>query len=443
MVNKVNSLINGLTPNLKKIIGNTGWLFADKIIRMGMGIFIWVWIARFLGPNDYGLFNYAVAFVGLLTPIAVLGLDNLVIRELVHKNYKKEEILGTAFAMRVAGGIITLIASFVIIFLIRNGQVITYWLVGIIAASTLFLSFDVIDLWFQSQVRSKYSVIAKDTAFFAVTAVRILLIKLNAPVTAFAWATLAEVALGAAGLIIYFYIKGERILIWKVNYKLSKNLLIECLPLLISNTAILLYMKIDVLLLGQMTGERSVGIYSAATKISEAFYFIATVIATSVFPVIIGNSEMYYERLKKLFNTTTMLAYIIVIPLSLLSNIIISIFGKQYMQAGPMLAVHTWATIFVFLGVAQGSWFIKEGKTGIYMQLYRTLIGAVINIVLNIILIPRYEGMGASIATVIAYSYVGYFSNMFNKKTRKMFYMQSAALIPVPYLKHKADSYLI
>jgi polysaccharide transporter, PST family len=437
MINKANSFIEKLTPNLRKIIGNTGWLFADKIIRMGTGIFVWVWIARYLGPTNYGLFSYAVAFVGLLTPIAVLGLDNLVIREIVNKKDEKDEVLGTAFIMRIIGGIITVIISMIIIVLIKRGEVVTYWLVGIIAASTLFLSFDVIDLWFQSQVRSKYSVIAKNAAFFIVTAMRIMFIKFNASVIAFAWASFAEALLGAFGLIIYFYINGNSLSRWKMNIKLSKSLLIECLPLLISNTAILLYMKIDVLILGQMTGERSVGIYSAATKISEAFYFIATVIATSVFPVIIGNSDMYYDRLKRLFNATSMLAYFVMIPLSLLANVIIKIFGAQYSEAGPMLAVHTWATIFVFLGVAQGSWYIKEGKKGIYMQLYRTLIGTVINIALNIILIPKYQGMGASIATVIAYSYVGFFSNIFNKETKKIFYMQLASLIPIPYLKQK------
>jgi O-antigen/teichoic acid export membrane protein len=429
MLITIDRLKKSLTPTLRKIIGNTGWLFADRIIRMGVGIFVWVWIARYLGPKSYGMLSYAIAFVGLISPIATLGLDNIVIREIVKKRYNENDILGTSFVMRILGGVITFLVSLFIIFIIKNNSTSIYWLVGILSAATLFQAFDVIDLWFQSQVRSKYTVIAKSSAFFILTIVRVILINVHAGVNAFAWAIFVETILGEIGLIAFFLFKGKTLARWKINLPLIKDFLVECLPLLLSNAAILLYMKIDVILLGQMTGEKSVGIYSAATKVSEAFYFIATTVATSVFPVIIENSDIYFDRLKRLFRLTAILGYAIVIPLSVLSGFIIKIFGTQYLSAGPMLAVHAWATIFVFLGVAQGSWYIKEGKKGIYMQLYRTLAGAVINIILNIILIPKYEGLGAAIATVIAYSYVGVFSNIFNKKTRDIFYMQLKALL--------------
>jgi len=426
---KITHLINKLSPTLKKIIGNTGWLFFDKVFRMGIGIVVWVWIARYLGPDKFGLFNYAIAFVALLTPIATLGLDNLVIREIVKNKDARYEILGSAFAMRFAGGILTVLLAIGLIAIIRPGEMLTLWLVGIIAAGTIFQSLDVIDFWFQSEVKSKFTVMAKNSAFTISAIVKVILIKIQAPLIDFAWISFVEILLGAIGLLFFYHKGNNKIKKWSVSLARIKELLKESIPLLVSNAAILLYMKVDILLLGQMKGETAVGYYSAATKISEAFYFISMIIAGSVFPVIIGNEELYFERLKKLLNVTTALAYAIIIPIFLLANTIILVFGSQYATSGPILAVHTWATLFVFLGVAQGSWYIKGGKPGIYLQMKRTIIGLIINVVLNIILIPSMSGLGAAIATIVAYSYVGYFSNLFNRETRKIFKMQTQSLL--------------
>jgi len=426
---KITHLINKLSPTLKKIIGNTGWLFFDKVFRMGIGIVVWVWIARYLGPDKFGLFNYAIAFVALLTPIATLGLDNLVIREIVKNKDARYEILGSAFAMRFAGGILTVLLAIGLIAIIRPGEMLTLWLVGIIAAGTIFQSLDVIDFWFQSEVKSKFTVMAKNSAFTISAIVKVILIKIQAPLIDFAWISFVEILLGAIGLLFFYHKENNKIKKWSVSLARIKELLKESIPLLVSNAAILLYMKVDILLLGQMKGETAVGYYSAATKISEAFYFISMIIAGSVFPVIIGNEELYFERLKKLLNVTTALAYAIIIPIFLLANTIILVFGSQYATSGPILAVHTWATLFVFLGVAQGSWYIKGGKPGIYLQMKRTIIGLIINVVLNIILIPSMSGLGAAIATIVAYSYVGYFSNLFNRETRKIFKMQTQSLL--------------
>lgn len=426
---KITHLINKLSPTLKKLIGNTGWLFFDKIFRMGVGIFVWVWIARYLGPDDFGLFNYAIAFVALLSPVATLGLDNLVIREVVRNKESRYEILGSAFALRFTGGVLAVLLATGIITIIRPGQTLTLWLVGIIAAGTIFQAFDVIDLWFQSEVKSKFTVIAKNIAFTISAIIKIILIKIQAPLIDFAWISLVEIVLGSMGLLFFYLKENNKISEWKINFSRTKELLKESIPLLVSNAAILLYMKVDILILGQMKGETAVGYYSAATKISEAFYFVSIIISGSVFPVIISDEKLYYERLKKLIKVTTGLAYAIVIPLFFLANTIILIFGQQYVTSGPILAAHAWATLFVFLGVAQGSWYIKEGKPGIYLQMRRTITGLIINVILNIILIPSLSGLGAAIATIIAYSYVGYFSNLLNKETRKIFILQTQSLL--------------
>jgi len=431
--------IRNLTPNLKKIAGNTGWLFADRMIRMGVGVIVWIWIARYLGPDQFGLLNYSIAFVALISPIAVLGLDNLVIRDVVQNPELKEELLGTAYAMRASGGILSFFICLVLILAIRPGETLTHWMVLILAFTSIIQSFDIIDFWFQSQIQAKYTVIAKNSAFLISAIIRVYLILIKAPVISFAWMILVETLLGALGMIVFYHSQGNKMLKWRIKTDRAKKLLKDCLFITLSNSAVLLYMKIDVFILGQMSGEKSVGIYSAATKVSEIFYFFATIIASSVFPVIIGEASAYNERLKKLFDIMVIVSYVIIIPISFLSPFIIGVFGVKYAASSPVLSVHVWATIFVFLGVAQTSWYIKEGTRGLYIQLKRTIMGAVINIVLNIILIPMYNALGAAIATIIAYAYVGYFANIFNKETIDIFRMQTRSLFLVNLIKRRTN----
>lgn len=423
-----------LTPNIRKIAANTGWLFADRILRMGVGFVVWIWVANYLGPSDFGLLNYALALVTLLSPLTTLGLDNLIVKDIVENKENKDVSIGTAFFMRIAGSIVVFAASMVIVLFLRPGDTVMFWMVAIIAFTTFIQTFDVIDYWFQSLVRSKYTVIARNIAFLIAAGLRVYLISIKAPVVAFAWMTLVEALISAVGVIFFYHYTENNIFHWRVKLAKVKGLIKNSLLITVSSTAVLLYMKIDILLLGEMSTEASVGIYSAAAKVSEVFYFVATIMSSSVFPIIISESEIYYDRLKKMFDLMTFIAYLIILPLFFFAPLVIGAFGSKYASASPVLSVHVWATMFVFLGVAQSSWYIKEGTKGLVMQLRRTILGAVINIVLNIFLIPAYDSYGAAISTIIAYAYVGYFANMFSKETFGIFKMQTRSLFLVNYI---------
>jgi len=198
----------------------------------------------------------------------------------------------------------------------------------------------------------------------------------------------------------------------------------------------MLYMKIDQVMLYEMCSDRDVGIYSAAARISELWYFIPGIIVTSVFPSIVKSrtisSLQYYDRIQKLFRFMALLAYCIVIPVSLCSNLIVGLFySNSYIESGPILCVHVLATIFVFLGVAQEPWSISEGY--FMLSLRRTFVGAVCNILLNLILIPSFKGMGAAVATLISQAVASYLMNFFDKRTRNIFYRQTYALFLMKY----------
>jgi PST family polysaccharide transporter len=419
-------------PNLQKILKNTGWLFADKIIRMGVGLLVGAWVARYLGPVQFGIYNYAVAFVALFTPFATLGLDGIVVRNILREPSLKEETLGTAFLLKLTGGILALFLTVSAVSFMRPADTLTRWLVGITAAGMIFQACDTIDFWFQSQVLSRYTVYARNGAFLIISLVKIALILAHAPLIAFAWAALAEIAVGAVGLIISYRINKQHLRALRVSLARAREMLRDSWPLILAVLSINVYMRIDQVMLGDMVGSKAVGVYTAAIKVSEIWYFIPTAIVSSVFPSIIQmktkNEGLYYQRLQKLFNIMTAMSFSIAIPMTFLSTSVVTLlFGHAYGPSGPVLAVHIWAAVFVFLGLAQGPWDVSENLTT--FSLVRTASGAFINIVLNFILIPKYSVIGAAIATVVAQACSAVILNSISTRTRVIFIKQMQSFL--------------
>ncbi|MDZ8261073.1 flippase [Nostoc sp. ChiQUE01b] len=417
---------------LRAIIANTGWLFADRILRMGASLVVGVWVARYLGVQQYGLFNYALAFVALFSPIFTLGLDDVVVRHLVRQSSNKEEILGTTFWLKFLGGIASVFLAVSTMFFLGEHEILKIWLVAILGIAGIFRASDTIELWFQSQVQSKYTVIAKNTAFLLNTVIKITLILTKAPLLAFALITLAEFAMSAIGLLIVYQVKGASLWLWRWSFTTAKTLLKESLPLIFSGFAIMIFMRIDQVMLGQMIGDSQVGVYSAAVRISEIWYFIPGAIVSSVAPAIYAAKEksesLYYQRIGQLFSLMTYISLAIALPMSFLSDkIIMVMFGSGYAEAGPILAVHIWTSLFVFMGLATSPWFIAEGLN--HVSLGKTLFGAILNIILNLLLIPKYAGLGAAIATIISQAAAAFICNAFDSRTEKLFKIQVRSLI--------------
>ncbi|MDJ0673960.1 MAG: flippase [Calothrix sp. MO_167.B42] len=416
---------------LRAIIANTGWLFADRLLRMGINLIVVIWVARYLGVQQYGLYNYAIAFITLFSPLATLGLDNIVIRDLVNDSSNKEKILGTAFCLKVLGGFASLLLAVSCIVFLHQDDILTIWIVSILGVAGVIEAVETIDFWFQSQVQSKYAVFARNIAFIVIALVKISLIQMQAPLIAFVWAALAEISLAGIGLAIAYRLKGFSIRLWRWSSSLAKTLLKESWPLILSGFTIMIYMKIDQIMLGKMLDDSAVGFYSAATRISEIWYFIPTAIVASVSPSIYeakeNDARLYNRRIKQLLRLMVLLSVAIAIPMTFLSGTIITLlFGNGYIAAKTVLSIHIWASLFVFMGVATSPWFIAENLT--HLSLRRTLIGAVTNVILNILLIPTYGGIGAAIATVVAQAFASFFSNILHQETRKLFIIQIQSL---------------
>lgn len=443
------SLFNKLLPaplakklegrqSLREIIDNTGWLFLDKILRMGVGIIVSIWVIRYLGPDRFGQLSYATAFVGLFSAFASLGLDGIVVRELVRKPEDAPEILGSSFFLRIGGGAATLLISSLAILLLRHDEPQSLLLVAILASGTIFQAFDVIDFWFQSQVQSRYTVLARNSAFLTISCIKIGLILGHASLVMFAWAALAEIILAATGLGIAYRKSGHSIRAWRGTVNRCTALLSDSWPIILSGLSVAVYMKIDQIMLGEMIDNGAVGIYTSATKLSEIWYMIPMIIVSSIFPALIQSREkdeaLYYRRITRLFSLMAAISLMIALPMSLCSTwLVVALYGSHYQAAGPVLAVHIWSSLFVFYGVAQSPWDLTENLNRLAM--IRIILGATANVLLNLVLIPSYGVLGAAIATVLSQSLAAMFLNLIHEKTRPIFFCQLRSLLFLKYLR--------
>lgn len=391
---------------LQNVVNNIGWQFADNIVRMVVGLAVGIWVARYLGPEQFGLLSYALAFAAIFGVFATLGLEDILVRDLVRYPDNRNQILGSACLLRLGGGAFSFAVAVGTIALLRPDDARSQWLVAIIAAGALVQMVTVIEPWFNSQVQARYIVIAKNAAFLVCSLCKVALILLAAPLVAFAWIALAEVVLGAAGLAVVYHVAGGRMRAWQGVMRQAGDLLRDGWPMMTSVVVMMIYLRIDQIMLGELVGDEEVGIYSVAVRLAEVWCFIPTVLYWSVLPSIVEargvSEELFYARLQKFYNLMSLSAYAVAVPVALLAQWLVPLlFGTAYARGGPMLAVLVCANLFTGLEVARSAFLTAMNWTRLY--LWTVALGCLLNIALNLLLIPKYGGMGAAVASLIAY----------------------------------------
>lgn len=428
-------------PNLVKIIDNIGWLFFDRILHIVTGLLVGIWVARYLGPEQFGLLNYATALVAMFGAFATLGLQGIVVRDLVKNPEEATTTLGTAFLLQLLGGIAAIGAILFVVIWLKPEDTLTQTIVAITAFRLVFKSSDVIKYWFESKVASRHTVVVENSILVLIATTKVVMILNHAPLVAFVWCTLVEAVLVSIGLFAIYAKRASNLANWSIRLDRAAGLLRESWPLLLSGLAVMLYMRVDQLMLKEMIGAEAVGIYSAALRISETWYTVPTIVTASIFPAIIESKRLsetlYQERMQKLLNVLVAFALFGAILTTLAANwLVAALFGSHYAEAAPILMIHAWAGVFTFLGVASGKWYILEGMTR--PLFYRTLAGVVTNIPLNLALIPVAGAQGAAVATVVSYSVVALFYDLATPQTRPLFKLKMNALtLRWAYAEHR------
>lgn len=403
----------------RKVAKNAMWMVAERIIQMIISLFVGVISARYLGPENYGTLNYGLALVTLFSSIAKLGLDNVIIKEYINKREQNGLILGSAFVLRMISGVLSIICILGYIAITNPNDSIAFVTTLLQSFILIFEVFDLIDFWFQSQLKSKYVAIAKTIAYIVMSTYKIVLLVLGKSVEWFAFATSLEyIVILFILFIMYFKNGGQKL---RCSLKYGFNLLKQSYHFIISGLLVTLYTQMDKIMIGNYLDDSQVGLYSAATAISTMWGFIPNAIINSMRPTIYEAKEKegktYEKRLKQLYAIVFWCGILFSIGITIFSKFIITIlYGQEYIGASSSLSIAVWSTTFAYLGTARGIWIVCENKNK-YTKYY-VLFGAIFNLISNAILIPFMGIEGAAIATLISQVIVAILAPLLYKETR-------------------------
>jgi O-antigen/teichoic acid export membrane protein len=403
--------IAGFDPQaFDKYFKNTGSLFLGRVGSLMIKMLIGICIANYLGRSNNGILIGGTVYIYFFSAIASLGLDQFIVKELHQNPENRDQILGTSFLLKILASLVC-IPLISLAFFIYPANGTPYCYVLIFSFIGVFQAFSVIDTYFQSIVKAKYIMQVQIITNTASAIIKLGLIYYQFPLIYFVYAYTFDFVLLSIGYYLVYQKKDRDIFKWSFNLKLSKKLLSFSWPLIMSGIMVALYMKIDQLMLQNLAGVEEAGAYATVVQLSEAWNFIPVVIATSLFPAILNakrdDINRYQKRIQDLYDLMIYLSIPVAILFIFISPIIYKLYNPEYAYAAPVLAVHIWSGVFVFLGVASGQYLIAENFVKI--SFIRTACGAVVNIALNLILIPKMGMMGAAISTLIAYATATFF----------------------------------
>ena len=400
---------------LYAVIANSGWLMFDRIVRAFVGLLVGAWVARYLGPSDYGLLAYVLASVAMFHALATLGADAIVVRDISQRPQDAAGILGSAFVLRASVGGLCWAGAILWSAWASDGDRQTVVLTAIVASMLVFQAADVVDLWFQSQSQSRRTVVAKLVSYLVSSGIKIALILLQAPVMTFACvAALDALMAGLALLVAYRRFRTERQ--WRVLKDTARTLLREAWPFMLSGLAIAMYLRVDQLVINEVLGPRELGIYAAVLPISQLWQVISLTAAVSLAPHVarlkLADDARYVRTLVLIFRGFFYAGVATALVTVAVSGWLVeALFGAQYAEGATVLAVHAVSNIFCFLGVAHGLWLTNERRFAV--RLYGTLAAGFTALAMNFVLLPRIGLVGAAYAAIAAQAVAAFLVNLF------------------------------
>ncbi len=414
-----------------KYLKNTSWLAGEKLATMGISFAVGVLVARYLGPSNLGILSYAGSIAAFFAIFSELGLTPIITRNLVKNPEKETEILGTALLARIGASVLNVLVL-LIAFLFIKDDPLTKILTFMFVASTIFQSFFVIDYFYQSRVESKNAVQVRLVQFVVSTILKVCFLVFNAHIIWFALGVVLNDVMNATGLIMSYQRKNGDIRKWNFNKDYFIEMMKDSFPIFISGFLVLIYTSIDQIMIKHLMGNAAVGLYSVGTKLSEMSYMVPSIIVPSLFPAIVKarntDHELFTKRMQTLFDFMMVIALVVALGVTILGPWFIRTFyGATFEESGVVFQVHIWTCVFVYLGLTSSAWVFSENLQ--IVKLTRSILGAVVNVVLNYFWIPRYGIIGAAVATLVSQIVASYLGYLFSKKTWPLFVMMSRSLL--------------
>lgn len=403
----------------KRFLTNTGWIVGQQIVHILLSVLVGILSARYLGPTNYGVISYALSFVTLYSSIASLGMDSVIVKELIDKPDEEGTVLGSAILLRIISGLFSSLSVIVIIWLLNPGEVETVIIAVLCSISLIFRSFELLDYWFQRHLINKYTSIAKTIAYIVVSSYQIFLLKTEKSIEWFAFATSLDYIV--LTIIYYAYYKKQGGDNLKANIKTGLSTLKGSYHFIISGLMVSIYGQMDRMMLKTMVSSTAVGLYSVASYICTMWIFIPTAIINSARPIIMEERakdyRLYLRRLEQLYSGVIWISIIASIFISVFGGYAINVlYGSQYYEAIDPLKILIWSEIFSMIGTARSVWIVSEKKNK-YVKYY-LIYGVIVNAILNYLLIPKIGIIGAAIATLVTQVTTSIIAPLFYKETR-------------------------
>lgn len=396
--------------NARKYAKNTMWIFAERAVQLGIGFTIGIWVVRYLGPASYGAFSYALSIVGLCAPIATLGLDAILVRALIRHPNQHHLWMGSAFFLRLLAALLLLVFLYLLL-VFRPMIDPVRGMIFILSLSLIAPAIGIIDSYFQHRVVAVLSVQAKVIALLCSSLGKVALILAQAPVFYFALVLTLESVLLGLGLVYNYHRLGQHIRAWRWKGEIAFSLCKEAWPVWLTGIAIAAYLKVDQIMVQHWLGLDAVGQYSAAVRVSEVLFFIPAALTSTFYPPILTakaqNEERYQRRLQYFYDLMIWSGFFIALALWVLGpQLMLWFYGETYLPACAVIRWHVPSLLFVFMSQAGSRWFLAENRQRFLLLLHFS--GAVLNIGLNVFLIPLWGLKGAALATVISYAAAAY-----------------------------------
>ena len=412
----------------KKTKYNFSWLVFDKFARASLNFLLFIFLARYLGPQEFGILNYLLALVFLFTSLSSLGI-NPVLTNILIKNKRKtnNSIISNSYILRFFSSLFGyLIFILFIIYLHGKNVYLSYSI--IIGLSIIVKSYEVLFSYFESKSLSKYIVISQTISLVIVFSLIIFFLYLEFDIKFIYYCFLVD-SLITLFLINIFFFKKERNFLFNLDFRNIYKIIYKSFPVLLSIVSIVIYMRIDQVMINLLLSEKDVGIYSVSVRIVEMFHFIPKIIMVSYLPILLISKNYTFELIKinsLLFKISILFIFFIFVLSKYITSIL---FGEIYMESVLTTILLSISLIFVFFGVANEHWYISKNLQKYYAL--NVFIGAITNIILNYFLIQSFGISGAAYSTILTYLLIIFLFDIFNKKTRVLLKLKYKSIISI------------
>ena len=388
--------------NKNRVVKNASWIIGIQIVKSLLGLVISMLTARFLGPSNFGLINYAASIVAFVTPIMYLGLNGVLVQEIVNTPEKEGEILGTSVTMTFLSSLLCVIGVISFAAAVNRGERETVIVCALYSTLLIFQSLELLNYWFQAKLLSKYASGVALFAYAVISGYKIYLLAAHKSIYWFALSNALDYMIIVIGLfIVYKRLGGGRL---RFNLSTARRLWGKSRYYIVSNMMIAIFAQTDRIMLKLMINDAATGYYSAAVACAGMTGFVFAAIIDSFRPLIFDDKktdEIRYEKdMCRLYGIIIYLSLLQSLVITLFSGLIIKIlYGAAYSASINALKLIVWYTTFSYLGSVRNIWILAENKQK-YLWIIN-LSGALANVALNYILIPITGIMGAALASLV------------------------------------------